>query len=710
MPAPTVTRSTSTVAVILALAIALALIPAAPAGAAERSAERIAGLDRYETAAAIALDAFDPDEVDTVYLATGEGFADALAAGACAADGGAPVLLTRPDTLPDATAAAFSDEALTGGSGGEDRFSPDRVIIAGGTSAVSETVSLNFDPGVEVVRKAGANRYETAKELALDCFDADAVDTVFLATGEDFADSLAAVPAAARADAPLLLTGPDGLHPEAQEGLEAFSPDTVFLVGGPAALGEAVEDDLLIKSGKDTVERLAGRDRYATGATIATTAFPGDMFDPPETAFPGDMFDPPEKVYLATGEGFADALAGGAAAGHLDVPLLLTRSGFVPAVVRQALGTIGAADSVLLGGEAAISAEVERDLDTDLPELIYTDVSTPGSQQFWAAGLDGSDRRRISDERSGLYDINGTISPQGNQVAFARAEGLASPVGDLSATGIGNEHVERLSDFASASQCIVRPWDWSPDGGVIAWTCDPDDGAPRAGLTTLDREVTEFTAPDGVAYSSPQFLPDGDVLVVRVEEDAPPELRRLDPDTPGAAGDLVYAAEDEGRLRSMSVSPDGTRAAFARAVDPDDDDPRPATTLFVVDLATGQATELLDEGPDRHELQRWHPDGERLIVATGGYGGASAVSFVDVDSGAIEEVVTPDMLRSGFTAAVVDITPGGDTLVFTEADLDADNVANVSRVYRVNADGTAMADVGLGTLATNPRINAVAFD
>lgn len=64
---------------------------------------RLSGDDRYGTAAAVARDTWET--VPSPLLASGEGFPDALAGAAL----GAPLLLTRRDCLPSATARAFTD-------------------------------------------------------------------------------------------------------------------------------------------------------------------------------------------------------------------------------------------------------------------------------------------------------------------------------------------------------------------------------------------------------------------------------------------------------------------------------------------------------------------------------------------------------------------------------------------------------------------------
>ena len=89
---------------------------------------RLSGADRYATAAAISASSWDAGEPSTVYLVTGTGFADALAAAALAGVTNSPLLTTVPTYLSDA-------------AGGEiDRLSPSTVVLLGGSGALSDAV------------------------------------------------------------------------------------------------------------------------------------------------------------------------------------------------------------------------------------------------------------------------------------------------------------------------------------------------------------------------------------------------------------------------------------------------------------------------------------------------------------------------------------------------------------------------------------------
>jgi hypothetical protein len=105
------------------------LLPSIRAAVAAERIGRVAGADRYATAAAISAATFAPDR-PLVYVATGATFPDALAAAPAAAAAGGPVLLVSPTAIPSAVAAELT------------RLRPGRIVVVGGPGAVSESVRV----------------------------------------------------------------------------------------------------------------------------------------------------------------------------------------------------------------------------------------------------------------------------------------------------------------------------------------------------------------------------------------------------------------------------------------------------------------------------------------------------------------------------------------------------------------------------------------
>ena len=287
---------------------------------------RVSGADRYATSAAIA--AQYPAGQDVVYLASGTGFADALAGAALAAKEDAPVLLVRQDSIPPSVATQL------------ERLNPSRIVIFGGTGAVSNNVrdaARAYTTG-EVTRLAGAGRYETSAAIANTY--PTGISTLYVASGADYPDALAGGAAAGRNHRPLLLTNSDHLPIATREALERLDGGSIVILGGTGAVSASVQDQLGAYT-TGSVTRIAGANRYETSALIADT-------------FPGNR----SRVFVATGQDFPDALSGSALAGKEANPVLLTQPSRLPGSVGSAIDALNPDSGVVLGGYGSVNSIV----------------------------------------------------------------------------------------------------------------------------------------------------------------------------------------------------------------------------------------------------------------------------------------------------------------------------------------------------------------
>ena len=292
---------------------------------------RQSGDDRYGSAAAAALASF-PRGSETLYIANGLDYPDALAGGAVAGADGAPLLLTDPRRIPAATSAAIK------------KLKPQRIVILGREGAVSVAVERSLrGHAATVTRFGGADRFGTAAKIAL--AKTTTGGTVYLASGLDFPDALAGGPTAAVAGGPLLLTRPTALPKETVDALKQLSPSKIVVLGGDAVVSPKLAAQL--RNYAPQVERLSGADRYATSAAIARSAFPKGA----------------PVVYIAAGSSFADALAAGPVAAKAQGPVLLVTQGGVPQDTAAALRALKPTRIVIVGGPAAVSQGVMRTLD-----------------------------------------------------------------------------------------------------------------------------------------------------------------------------------------------------------------------------------------------------------------------------------------------------------------------------------------------------------
>lgn len=154
---------------------------------------RLAGANRYATAAEISKARFSPASTDTAYVATGVNFPDALAGGPAAAVDGAPILLVTKDSIPNPTAVELT------------RLGVSTIVILGGTGVVSAAAETQLGAyATTVLRRAGTNRYNTAVEISRSKFS-PGVPRIYVATGENFPDALAGAAAAGFVGGPILL-------------------------------------------------------------------------------------------------------------------------------------------------------------------------------------------------------------------------------------------------------------------------------------------------------------------------------------------------------------------------------------------------------------------------------------------------------------------------------------------------------------------------
>ncbi len=306
----------------LAAATVCVGLPSGTAAAAPTVA-RYQGADRFATSAAI-VDANYSPGVPVAYVATGANFPDALAGGAAAAKDDGPLLLVTPDSIPSSIATELR------------RLNPGRIVVLGGTRAVSSAVqdALQGYTAGSVTRVSGADRYATAAALATQFPNGS---PVYLATGLNFPDALSATAAAAAQHAAILLTEPNAVPAATAAALATLHPSSITIVGGTSVVSAGVASQLAAYSAK--VSRIGGADRYATAVAVATTEFPGAT-----------------GALVASGAGFADALAGGPVAGTHGEPLLLAAPTCLPQPTAKQVPSL--THITLLGGPAALGAGV----------------------------------------------------------------------------------------------------------------------------------------------------------------------------------------------------------------------------------------------------------------------------------------------------------------------------------------------------------------
>ena len=194
---------------------------------------RVAGPDRYGTAAAIAAQ-FASGTGHHVYVANGTEFPDALAGGPLAAKNGGPLLLLTKDTIPAATATELG------------LLAPADITILGGPGAVSAAVQTALaayvgHDGTRVHRIGGTDRYDTARKIVQNGWPTSPEGTIYLASGANFPDALAGAARAGQTGVPLLLLTATSIPAPTAAELAFLDPTFLVLLGGPASVGDPVK-------------------------------------------------------------------------------------------------------------------------------------------------------------------------------------------------------------------------------------------------------------------------------------------------------------------------------------------------------------------------------------------------------------------------------------------------------------------------------------
>jgi lactocepin len=309
---------------------------------------RLAGADRYGTAAAVSAARF-PAGASAAVVAVGDGArADAIVAAPLAHKVGGPLLYSQVATLPKAT----HDEIV--------RLGATTVYIVGGTSAVSAAVETQIQQaragGITTMRLSGASRDDTVQQVA--GFIGSPGKVAVIMDGEDtahFVDAAAAAQLAAALAAPLLFAKTSPLPTQTSTALTNLGITKVYVIGGTDGVDALAFGALSAYS----PERIAGGDPDATTVAVGNALASKGLNV--------------QHAYV-TADTTTDVDANGVAGTPLD-PLACAASG-EPVLITPVASFSGAATTFLqlhvktanvIGGVGNVSAAVEAQVCAALP-------------------------------------------------------------------------------------------------------------------------------------------------------------------------------------------------------------------------------------------------------------------------------------------------------------------------------------------------------
>jgi len=245
------------------------------------------------------------------------------------------------------------DNNLVGGTGNPNnndglvyiyKWSGSRWLrVGGGVDPNAGTVEATiYEPGIYCaaisagpvsVRLSGADRITTALAVAAEAYPHGA-DSIVIARADDFPDALAGAPLAYKLQAPILLTYPDRMPEEVYRTVQIMAPKRIYILGGNSAVSAQVE---YILETLAPVTRIAGSDRYATAAAVASAL-----------ATKGEAI-------IVNGSNFPDAISIAAQAALDGKPILLTSREYIPEATQRVLDRYSVTTALAIGGTGVLT-------------------------------------------------------------------------------------------------------------------------------------------------------------------------------------------------------------------------------------------------------------------------------------------------------------------------------------------------------------------
>jgi putative cell wall-binding protein len=244
----------------------------------------------------------------------------------------------------------------------------DGVTTAARTDAnikADKSVSASF--ASNYTRFSGTDRFATAIKASQAAFSTGGCSAVVIATGLNYPDALSAAGLAGTANAPILLVSGDALRADVKAEIQRVTQGKasfkVYIMGSTAAVSAKMEASISSALTGESIERLAGANRYATSQLVAAKI----------KALRGTSFG--TKAILVSGQDYVDGLIVGPAAFATKTPILLVSATADPAL-KSALSSLGIKDLVVLGTTARVPTAVETSLKSSVTGLATRRVSS----------------------------------------------------------------------------------------------------------------------------------------------------------------------------------------------------------------------------------------------------------------------------------------------------------------------------------------------
>lgn len=378
-----------------------------------RTTERIRSGVPINAAVLVSQSRFEADGAAYAVLARADVFADALAGAPLSSEG--PLLLSPSEALPSNVGNEIERVLPEGAT----------VYMLGGESALSPTVASDLTSrGYTVMRLAGRDRVATAIAVATEVRRQNPSGTrVVVAraygtsstSSDGWADSVTGGAWAAATGTPVVVTPTEELHPDVAAWFDRYPPAQTIVMGGSAALSDAVLESL------PNPMRVAGASRAGTAAAASKMLWKVTDSTSPRRFVVVDG-------YRADGWTYGLVAAGRSA--DDGAPMLIVSQAGVPEETRPLVRSCDQAvvDLLLAGDENVIPDAVRAELDGyDGVDCVALPPATASPLTFRDPADDNVYRERAGDRPN--VDVLGGVISTGPEDLRVEVDVAASPFG-----------------------------------------------------------------------------------------------------------------------------------------------------------------------------------------------------------------------------------------------------------------------------------------
>ncbi len=362
---------------IISSALFMSFISVSKAENAEIDIKRISGSNRYSTASEISKEYFEKS--NTVVLASGEGYADALVGGSLVSQEKIPMFLTKKNTLNKET----KDELL--------RLETKKVYILGGVNTISQKVENEIKKmGIAVNRLAGKDRLETAGKIAVERYNLASKKNPNIVIGDlyagidgySYADALVAGSIIGQMENQVYILPYIKNNPSSRD----LAYEYVF--GGFNSIPKNVE----------VAVRIAGNNRYETSVEAAKKF---EMLTKKKL----------KTVILVDGGNYPDALAASTLAGKENATVITSPKNKLNKEAKKFIRNNGIEKVIIIGGENSVSKNVEQEINDseDLSASTHGGwKQKDGKKYYYEAGKMVTGWKNIDGDRY-FFDEDGSM-------------------------------------------------------------------------------------------------------------------------------------------------------------------------------------------------------------------------------------------------------------------------------------------------------------